>query len=78
MPEGVTDGVGLPMLPHHVLLEFHKVFGSLSSLFQLVQGHVALQSKGTPRLLKEMRLEHMNDAPVHQLQESRGVWQQED
>ena len=66
------------MPPHHILLEFHWVLRSLSGLLQLVQGHIALQAKGTPRFLEEIRFEHMDHALIHRLQQGRGVQQQKD
>ena len=76
MPKDVTDGVGLPVPLHHVLLEFRWVVGSLSGLLQLVQGHITLEAKGMPRLLQEMCLEHTDHALIHRLQQGRGVQRQ--
>ena len=73
MLKGITDGVFPPMPPYHVFLNFHGVLGSFSGLLQLVQGHIALQTKGTPALLKEMHLEHTDDALIHRLQQRHDV-----
>ena len=78
MPKGVSDSVGLPVPPHHVLLEFHWVLGSSSGPIQFVQGHVALQAKGTPRLLQEICLEHTDHALIHRLRQGRSVRRQKD
>ena len=79
IPNRVTNGVGPPMTPHHFLLEFHlSLLRSLRGLFKLVQRQITLQTKGTPRLLKVMCLEHPDDALIHRLQQRRGVRQQED
>ena len=75
----VTNGVGPPMTPHHILLEFHLcLFWSLRSLLKLVQRHITLQTKRTPHLLKVMCLEHPDDALIHRLQQRRGVRRWED
>ena len=78
MPKGLTNGVGTPMMPYHVLLKSHLILGSLSGLLKLVQGHITLHAKGTPRPLKVMRLEHLDHALIHRLQQRHGVRQQED
>ena len=67
------------MTPHHVFLKFHlSLLGSLSSFLKLVQGHITLHTKGAPRLLKVMCLEHLDHALIPQLQQRRGVRRQED
>ena len=67
------------MTPHHVLLKFHlSHLGSLSGLLKLIQGHITLHTKGTPRPLKVMCLEHLDHALIHRPQQRRGVRRQED
>ena len=67
------------MPPHHVLLEFHhSLFGSLSGLFKLVQDHITLLTKGMPRLLKVMSLEHLYNSLIHHPQQRYGDRWQED
>ena len=78
MPKGVTDGVFLPVPPHHVFLKLHWVLWSFSSFLQFVQGHIVLPAKGTPRLLQEMCLAHSDDALVHWLYQRRGVGREVD
>ena len=78
MPKGITDGVGPPMTPHYVFLKFHLILRNFSGLLKLVQGHITLHTKGMPRPLKVMRLEHLDYALIHLLQQRRGVRRQED
>ena len=79
MPNCIMEGVGPPMTPHHVFLKFHlSLQGSLSGLLKLFQGHITLHTKGTPRLLKVMCLEHLDHTLIHRLQQRYGVRQQED
>ena len=76
---GWCSSVGLPMLSQHTLLKFHvRLLGSLSGLLKLVQGHITLHTKGMPRLLKVMCLEHLDNSLIHRLQQRRGVRWQED
>ena len=74
MLNSITSGKLRPMMPRHILLEFHLTLcGSLSSLLMFAQRHITLQIKGTPRLLKVMCLDHLDDALIHRLQQRRGV-----
>ena len=79
MSNRVTNGIGPPMMPHHILLKFHlSLLGSLCGLLKLVQRHISLQTTGMPRLLEVMCTEHPDDALIHRLQQRRGVRLQED
>ena len=76
MPNCITNGVILPVMLHHVCLEFHLSFlGHFRSLLKFVQRHIALHTKGTPRLLKVMCREHFDNTLIHRLQQRRGVRQ---